>query len=147
MLILYYLPLVHNALLLHPWSKNKAQKKEKQNLELTNQLSYLWIYWLKDSLCSIDHMKALNIGGKNKLANMGLCRAITNTHKTDIPFDEWCRMYPGTYLHIPNHVEQLKTMQAEGIYKKIGLNAHYTDDVISTIEELSPQEKPIKIKK
>ena len=54
---------------------------------------------------------------------------------------------PGTYLHIPNHVEQLKTMQAEGIYKKIGLNAHYTDDVISTIEELSPQEKPIKIKK
>ena len=104
-------------------------------------------YWLKDSLCSIDHMKALNIGGKNKLANMGLCRAITNTHKTDIPFDEWCRMYPGTYLHIPNHVEQLKTMQAEGIYKKIGLNAHYTDDVISTIEELSPQERPIIIKR
>jgi len=106
-----------------------------------NRIGY---YWLKDSLVSIDHMKATNIGGKNRPFNMILCRSITNRRKTDDKFDDWCRKHPETYVHLPNHVKQLKELQARGVYKKVGLYEDYTGDVSKTIEELSPKEKPIK---
>lgn len=114
---------------------------------LNSDNNRIGFYLLQDSLCSIDHMKATNIGGKNKLSNMSLCRAITNKRKTDIPFDEWCIDHPETYINIPNYVKQLKALQARGVYKKVGLNKNYTNDVSDTIESLSPEEKPIKLNK
>ena len=100
-------------------------------------------YLLKDYICSVDHIKAKNQGGKNKRKNYGLCSVYINSQKTNIPFDVWCRKHPETYKNCQKYIDRLIELYNKGIFAKVGLDKSYLYEFAETIKELSPAEKPL----
>lgn len=98
--------------------------------------------------CSVDHLVAKKNGGANKLANYGLTSIITNSKKTNIPFDEWVRKHPQTGKNCQKYVDRFIELYKQGIFKKVSkgnkkLDKTYIEDFAKTIYKISPKEKRI----
>lgn len=105
---------------------------------------------LLSGVCSVDHLVAKKNGGANKLANYGLTSISTNSKKTNIPFDEWVRMYPETAENCQKYVDRLIELYKLGLFAKVNkankkLNQSYIEDFVKTIYEISPKEKRIEL--
>ena len=98
---------------------------------------------LKDGVCSVDHLKAKKKGGQNGLANFGLCSTYINYKKTNINFDDWCRMHPEVYKNCQKYIDRMIELYNDGIFAKEGLKREYITDFAETVKELSPKEKPL----
>lgn len=98
-------------------------------------------FMMRDSLVSIDHLVPKKGGGANTLRNFGLSSAGINREKSNIPFAEFVKIHPETYVNCQKHVDRLIELCNQGIFDKLEIPRSYIKDFADTIYKISPPEK------
>ena len=100
-------------------------------------------YLLKESVASIEHVLPKICGGRNRLANYGLCCRYINAKRSNMPFADWVRENPQVYVNCQKYFNRLIELYNNGTFKKLGLDRSYIINLAKTVNKESPSEAPI----
>lgn len=100
---------------------------------------------LVNSLGTIEHIKPQIKGGENELNNMALASKYKNNTRAHTAISTLMRKEPHLYETFQKHIDRLVELYNTGIFRKIGLSKGYITNLAYTLENLSPEENPLKI--
>ena len=100
---------------------------------------------LAGSIGTTEHIFATERGGGYELNNMALASAYKNNKKAHTDLAVLMRKEPEIYDYCQRHITRLIELCNNGIFEKIGLAKGYILNLRDRLENLSPQEKPLKL--
>lgn len=100
---------------------------------------------LAGSIGTTEHIFPTERGGENELNNMALASAYKNNKKAHTDLAILMRKEPEIYDYCQRHINRLIELCNNGIFEKIGLAKGYILNLRDRLENLSPQEKPLKL--